>query len=131
MYNWYTVNTGKLCPVGWHVPTNDEITQLVNYLGGASVAGGILKGTGTSHWSSPNTGATDANNFKALPGGIRYDNGPFDLTGVQGGWWNSSNYSTLTAWYLYLTYNYSNSFQGNLNKKNGMSVRCINNTSTK
>jgi len=47
LYNWYAVKTGKLCPSGWHVPSNDEWTILSDYLGGGNVAGGKLKETGT------------------------------------------------------------------------------------
>ena len=71
LYNWYAVNTGKLCPEGWHVPTDDEWTILTDYLGGKSVAGGKLKETGTSHWLSPNTGATNETGFTGLPTGYR------------------------------------------------------------
>jgi uncharacterized protein (TIGR02145 family) len=71
LYNWYTVNTGKLCPTGWHVPSTTEWTTLETFLGGASVAGGKLKETGTSKWFSPNTGATNETGFTALPGGAR------------------------------------------------------------
>src|SRR5450759_4787246 len=48
LYNWYTVNTNKLCPKGWHIPTDEEWTTLTTYLGGEGVAGGKLKETGTT-----------------------------------------------------------------------------------
>jgi uncharacterized protein (TIGR02145 family) len=54
LYNWHAVNTGKLAPIGWHVPTADEWTKLTDDLGSGYVAGGKLKETGTSHWNSPN-----------------------------------------------------------------------------
>jgi len=56
LYNWYAVNTGKLAPKGWHVPSDAEWTTLITYLGGDSIAGGKMKETGMSHWFSPNTG---------------------------------------------------------------------------
>jgi uncharacterized protein (TIGR02145 family) len=71
LYNWYTVNRGKLCPIGWHVPTDAEWTTLTTYLGGESVAGGRLKETGTMHWVSPNVGAINETGFTALPGSCR------------------------------------------------------------
>ena len=49
LYNWYSVNTAKLCPTGWHVPTDAQWTTLATYLGGESVAGGKLKEAGTTH----------------------------------------------------------------------------------
>lgn len=49
LYNWFTVNTGKLCPTGWHVPTDAEWITLTTYLGNVN-AGGKLKETGTTHW---------------------------------------------------------------------------------
>jgi len=125
LYNWYTVSTDKLCPAGWHIPTSEEIAELVDYLGNASKAGGLLKETGTLNWNSPNTGATNEYNFTALPGGKRLDNGNFDYMRVEGNWWGASNYSTLTASCFYMLYNYGNSFQANINKKYGMSVRCV------
>jgi uncharacterized protein (TIGR02145 family) len=69
LYNWYAVYTDKLCPTGWHVPSNSEWTTLTDHLGGAEVAGGKLKESGSSHWASPNTGATNVTGFTALPGG--------------------------------------------------------------
>jgi uncharacterized protein (TIGR02145 family) len=71
LYNWYAVNTGKLCPAGWHVSTNTEWATLITYLGGSTVAGGKLKEAGTSHWDAPNTNATNESGFTALPGGGR------------------------------------------------------------
>lgn len=66
-YNYIAINSGKLCPTGWHVPSNQEWQTMIDYLGGATVAGGKLKETGTVHWSSPNTGATNESGFTAIP----------------------------------------------------------------
>lgn len=125
LYNWYAVNTGKLCPSGWHVPTDEEITELVDYLGGAGEAGGLLKETGTAHWKSPNKGATDEYDFTALPGGKRNDGGEFIFIKIDGNWWSSTSYSTNYALYIYVQYNYSNSYQSYIKKKYGLSVRCL------
>jgi len=84
LYNWYTVNTKKLCPAGWHVPNDKEWTTLRTYLGGEEIAGGKLKETGTTHWTSPNTDATNQTEFTALPGGGRRSNGEFFGLGTQG-----------------------------------------------
>ena len=69
MYNWYIVNTGKLCPAGWHVPIDAEWTTLTNYLGSENAAGGKLKEFGISHWVTPNDGTTNSSGFTALPAG--------------------------------------------------------------
>ena len=71
LYNYAAVASGKLCPTGWHVPSDTEINTLVSFLGGASVAGGKLKESGTTHWQSPNTSATNEYGFTALPVGKR------------------------------------------------------------
>jgi len=125
LYNWYAVNTGNLCPAGWHVPTNDDINELVNYVGGSGAAGGLLKETGTVHWNSPNTGAKDKYGFTARGGGKRSDEGVFDFVKVEANWWTSTEYSTLNASYFNILFNYGNSFQAYLSKKTGMSVRCV------
>ena len=91
LYTWYTVKTGKLCPTGWHVPTDAEWTVLVNFHGGDLVAGGKLKEIGFEHWAAPNTGATNEHGFTALPGGWRDGGGAGfqNLTAVSY-WWTST-----------------------------------------
>jgi uncharacterized protein (TIGR02145 family) len=72
LYNWYAVNDPRgLAPVGYHVPSLAEYILLRDYLGGASIAGGALKETGTTHWQSPNTGATNSSGFTLLGSGVR------------------------------------------------------------
>ena len=72
MYNWFAVDDARgLAPAGWHVPTMADWTTLATTLGGTSVAGGKMKESGTTHWFSPNTGATNESGFTALPGGWR------------------------------------------------------------
>ncbi|MBN1108547.1 MAG: fibrobacter succinogenes major paralogous domain-containing protein, partial [Bacteroidales bacterium] len=89
LYNWYALNTGKLCPSGWHIPSNSDWSVLTDYLGGESVAGGKLKETDTTHWVSPNTGATDEVRFTGLPGGARGGTSVFDNLGRYGYWWTA------------------------------------------
>jgi uncharacterized protein (TIGR02145 family) len=64
-YNYITVKSKKICPAGWHVPSDDEWIILATYLGGMEIAGGKLKST--SGWESPNTGATNESGFSAIP----------------------------------------------------------------
>jgi uncharacterized protein (TIGR02145 family) len=125
LYNWYTVNTGKLAPTGWHVPTDAEWTALTDYLGGVNVAGGKLKETGTVHWIDPNTGATNETGFTALPEGYRNDGGSFFNVGYFASWWSSSEDDTNTAWDRFLNYNTSNVTRFNDIKCCGFSVRCV------
>jgi uncharacterized protein (TIGR02145 family) len=125
LYNWYTVNTGNLCPTGWHVPTDAEWTTLTTYLDSESVAGGKLKEAGTVHWASPNTGATNETGFTALPGGLRYDSGTFTGDIYFGLWWSSTEYSTPNSWYRKVSTYISSIYRGFLNKRNGCSVRCL------
>ncbi len=126
MYNWYAINTGKLCPIGWHVSTDSEWTTLTTYLGGESVAGGKLKEIGTTHWASPNTGATDDVGFIALPGGFRYSSdGSFTPAGYYGRWWTSTDGGDIRAWGRGMDYNNSTVGRYNSDKKLGNSVRCI------
>lgn len=127
LYNWYTVNTGKLCPTGWHVPSDAEWTTLTDYLGGESVAGGKLKETGTEHWESPNTGATNESGFSALPGGFRGSNGAFFGIGYVSNWWSATEYYAANVWGRYLNYDEAQVLRGygHGNMGDGFSVRCL------
>ncbi|HPI30692.1 MAG TPA: FISUMP domain-containing protein, partial [Bacteroidales bacterium] len=125
LYNWYAVNTAKLCPAGWHVPRDAEWTTLTNYLGGLSVAGGKLKEAGTEHWASPNTGATNETNFTALPGGSRTADGLFSAIGSFGIFWSTDTVSAAHAKTHALSFN-NTDITNNINlKTQGVSVRCI------
>lgn len=132
LYNWYVVdnnaaskiasNGGKnICPIGWHAPSEAEWTTLINYLGGSS-AGGKLKETGTAHWLSPNTGATNVSGFTALPGGVRYPTGFQNLTS-NGNWWSTTIYARPVCRVLYS--GNSNVLPGFCEKNYGYSVRCV------
>jgi uncharacterized protein (TIGR02145 family) len=125
LYNWNAVRTGKLCPDGWHVPANTEWTILTDFLGGESVAGGKLKETGLTHWSSPNSGATNESGFTAIPGGYRHYNGGFYSIGSDGMWWSSTESPGNLAYYRYLFNGSQNMRSYDGSQRNGYSVRCL------
>lgn len=137
LYNWYTVNTGNLCPTNWHVPSDDEWKTLEMYLGMSleqanaqnyrgNNEGGKLKETGTTHWSSPNTGATNTSLFTALGSGDRYSaTGYFANLKYDASIWTSTNHSSPYAWFRELSFNEQTINRQNDYKKNGKSVRCV------
>ena len=72
LYNWYTVvDSRNVCPTGWHVPTDQELNVLTDFLGGSVEAGDALKSTGAWFWDSSNVGATNRSGFSGLPTGWR------------------------------------------------------------
>jgi len=117
MYNQYVVNTGKLAPIGWHVPTDAEWNELITMIGGGSVAGSRLKEMGNTHWTSLNTDATNVTGFSALPGGNRYTNGTFGTIGLGGSWWGIPGSVTMSC-------NFAGAAVTGVNSKFGFSVRC-------
>lgn len=127
LYNWYAVNTGKLCPTGWHVPNENEWSALINYLGGTGIAGGKLKETGTIHWNPPNTGATNESGFSARGSGYRSYGGAFTAIGQTGAWWSATENDASSAGTRGLRSD-SQSVDAYINGKiHGFSVRCIKN----
>jgi uncharacterized protein (TIGR02145 family) len=142
LYNWYTVNTGKLAPKGWHVPTDVEWTTLQNYL----TANGFNYDGSTSgdyyakslaaatNWVADSGKGTIGNDlsknnrtgFSALPGGGRFINyGTFINVGGCGYWWSSTEGDTSYAWYRYMNYDGSSVYRGDGSGQNGFSVRCV------
>lgn len=143
LYNWYTVNTGKLCPTGWHVPGDAEWTVLISYLGGESEAGGKLKENNTTHWITGIAGnpligipaSTNSSGFTALPGGCRQGvkTDPvsyFTDLGYQGNFWSATEYDD-PGQGLHAAYNRTCNFGSEAcdrmayTKTQGLSVRCI------
>lgn len=127
LYNWYAVNDPRgLAPTGFHVPSDAEWATLeTTCLGGTSVAGGKMKETGTTHWTAPNTGATNSSGFTGLPGGFRDVDGAFIFVGNYGFWWSSTESSPAIAWLRYLDYGVGDIYRFNVLKQAGFSVRCL------
>jgi uncharacterized protein (TIGR02145 family) len=126
LYTGYTVvDSRNVCPDGWHVPSYTEWTTLIEFLGGKELAGGKLKETGTIHWASPNTGATNETDFTALPAGAR-DQENFSSLGSLSNFWSSTEYeSPLWAWYSSLRQDNSVMGRSDLPRRFGFSVRCL------
>lgn len=126
IYNWSAIHSNKLCPIGWHVPSDSEWTILINYLGGDSLAGGAMKESGTSHWSSPNTGASNSSYFYAMPSGSRNGNlGTFVGLKDNCFWWSSTQSDATDSWCRIIYYSSKHIYRENLKKSYGLSVRCV------
>lgn len=126
LYNWYTVQTGKLCPTGWHVPTDADWTKLASAVGlPDSVAGGSLKDGGYGMWVYPNYYATNATGFKAYPGGYRYYNGSFYNIGLSTNYWTATAYTNNTAYYRFLSCSNGKIGRDFYDKAFGFSIRCV------
>jgi uncharacterized protein (TIGR02145 family) len=126
LYTWYAVtDSRKVCPEGWHLPNYPEWIALTTYLGDNSIAGGKLKEKGSSHWLSPNTGATNETGFTALPSGCRGNKEGFIVIDIYGCWWSFSEISTNKANRLSIDCYTSNITRLDGDKKSGFSIRCI------
>ncbi|MDD4847536.1 MAG: fibrobacter succinogenes major paralogous domain-containing protein [Bacteroidales bacterium] len=117
LYDWYAINTKKLCPSGWHVPSDVEWKKLINYIkeeGHALSEGTILK--------------SDQYGFSAVSGGCCYsDGGTFNSLGSYGYWWSSSENGILEAWSYNMYYEQDYVGKNNFNKHCCLSVRCVRN----
>lgn len=125
LYNWHAVNTGKLCPTGWHVPTDAEWTVLTDYLsanGHSGTEGKALKST--TGWNS-NVNGTDNYGWNGLPGGYRSFDGYFISFGYGGYWWSSSYAARSDGVYRFLNYFSDGVYSYNYDKDYGFSVRCL------
>ncbi len=125
LYNWYAVNDARgLCPVGFHVASDEEWAELENALGGSSVAGMALK---SSAADTPAWNGSNSSGFSALPGGSReYISGFFYALGTMGVWWSSNYESTFNYPWTREVYTDSAVFsRDGYNRNFGLSVRCV------
>ncbi len=137
IYNGYAVHDNRnIAPKGWHVPTDEEWKALEMQLGMSQSEaddsgwrgtgqGGMLKQTGTTHWSSPNTGAINATGFTALPGGFRNAGGDFDDLYDYSGFWTATESSGNSGWYRGLSYDSSTIHRQQRNMQEGFYVRLV------
>jgi uncharacterized protein (TIGR02145 family) len=129
-YTWAAANDSRnICPTGWHVPTDPEWETMKSFLGGEIGTGGKVKEVGTTHWSSPNTGATNETGFTAVGGGYRNFDGNFVSFGVSSPYWSSTENLINTAWGWGQSLSTNNADMGRngFDKPDGCAVRCIKN----
>jgi uncharacterized protein (TIGR02145 family) len=130
IYNWYAVESGKLCPEGWRVPSDEDWTDLTDTWGIQSLAGGAFKarGTldnGTGLWKkSDELSGFDQYGFSALPGGSRRY-GHFSGIGLFGVWWTSTDYIDVAAFGRSMAYDSDSITRRPFYKTFGFSVRCV------
>jgi uncharacterized protein (TIGR02145 family) len=137
LYNWNTAMAGEsssntnpsgvqgVCPTGWHLPSDVEWTELTDELGGLSVAGDKLKEEGTTHWNTPNSGATNESGFTGLPAGERTDEGIYQYIGERATFWSTRSFAGTQAYTRILYNNSSQVGRNRLDKEYGLSIRCV------
>ena len=125
LYKWNTINTGHLCPIGWHIPSDTEWLTLINYAGSEMVSGRSLKEANSVHWLCPEYGGDNLYGFTALPGGWREPEGSFRLIGIDGIFWTSSEKDVNDAYDRVIYSCYEDIPQDWAPKNYGFSVRCV------
>jgi len=135
LYNWYAVNNahglaclerGGVLEAGWRIPTDIDWQTLVDFVGDNPTAGGILKETGITHWTTPNTGATDGYGFTAVPSGERNGaTGAFSVIYNFVSYWTSDAVDANYSWADQMFYNSIIVQHETGYKKSGGSVRLV------
>lgn len=125
LYNWYAVQSGKLCPQGWHIPSMAEWDKMINYLGKDSLASIAIKKKDPL-WLG-NINATDESGFGALPGGRRQFGG-FIFEGTEADFWATDEGNIAgSARAITLKSTYDGVIRIDWGKNHGFSCRCIKN----
>jgi len=140
LYNWYSVKTNKLAPVGWHVPSDSEWSLLESYLtkGGynydnSSTDNKIAKSLAdVTNWQTSLIEGTPGINFSknnmscfsAFPCGNRKSTG-FSNIGYVGYWWSTNENAITDGWVRYISYNNTALVRQYYFKYYGFSIRCI------
>jgi len=113
LYNWHTVNTGKLCPERWHVPTDNDWNTLLKYIGGKDSVVKNMEEFG----------------FPVIPGGYRYGyywgSGIFYEKDTNAYLWTSTKATDTHIWSRTISNDFSIIYRSYFTRNNGFSVRCI------
>lgn len=133
LYNWYVTKDERLvCPAGWHVPSNDEWSRLIDFLdpnakGGEApnTAGRKMKSVMDASWQQPKIISDNSSGFSAIPSSIRYDFGPFGSLHREADWWTSTANDASTAWYRVLRNINQLAEKNFIRKTAGLSIRCV------
>ena len=128
LYNWYAATDARdISPPGWHVASFNDFDILITYLGGDSLAGGKMRETGTVHWGTPNTTATNESGFTGLPAGCRNNSdGSFFGIGNEANWGTSSVFNTSWVWIIRMYGDKKGiDIDGGWDRGFGSSIRCV------
>ncbi|MBE0666844.1 MAG: fibrobacter succinogenes major paralogous domain-containing protein, partial [Bacteroidales bacterium] len=133
LYNWFAVETGKLCPTGWHVPSDDEYSTLELTLGLPADQANLTEWRGTDQgtqmksttgWAEGENG-TNTSGFSAIPAGYRFaGTGAFNGIDMITYWW-SSEYNADYAWYRRVDGTNTAIYRYVTSKRGGKYVRCL------
>jgi len=136
LYDWEKAS--EACPAGWHLPSREEWSLFemnlgMSYLEANSGAlyhgtdeGGKIKEAGTTHWASPNTGATNISMFTALPGGERSVSNTFQWLGSNATFWTSLKRAGSPDYLIRRVFSNDQRIQNlDLYGIHGFSVRCV------
>ncbi|MGE5419742.1 MAG: fibrobacter succinogenes major paralogous domain-containing protein [Chloroflexota bacterium] len=134
IYNGFVATSGKVCPTGWHVPTEEEWKNLEYFLGMSVYDAAKIDMRGTtegllmksdSGWLENGNGQ-NTYGFTGLGGGYRHPNGSFASPGAIGQWWSSSKDQKYDySWCRSLIYNASGISRTLTGMQYGCSIRCI------
>lgn len=140
LYNWNAANDSRnIAPIGWHIPTNADWTELSNYVeSNIGTSGSVAKALSAKTDWAPSSYKdvigndlikNNSSGFSALPGGLRYGDGSFGYLGLTGVWWGWSKeeYEQNSVWFRFLDYNKSiiSKTEGMYRKECGFSIRCV------
>ena len=132
LYNYFTIESGLLCPVGWHVPTQEDWNYLINGFGGINVAGDVLKGRNPTlahviQWGPHSFANPPA--FRALPGGYRDALSKRQFISIDTGayWWTMKSYGDTRYYATSILALDSTVYSKYFSRKDGLSIRCVKN----
>ena len=96
LYNYHTVKTDKVCPIGWKIPSDKDYQQLIDlatqdyYYNSENTAYYNLREKGTNHWDNDSDKVTDKFGFSAIAGGINWNGTSFERNTHEGWYWTSA-----------------------------------------
>jgi len=140
LYSWYAATDSRnVCPTGWHLPTDPELTTLTDYLinngygyegSGSDIGKSVSSQFGWAAYNIAGSVGNDllSNNksgFSGLPSGVKGTNGAFSVLGRYANWWSATEYSATTAWFRLLIHMQNEVIEGSGSKQSGLAVRCL------
>ena len=123
LYNGYVVISNKVCPSGWHVPTNNDWDNLQKNYG--AYAGIQLKEKGNQYWKNNSEKVTNESGFTALGGGYRHSLGTFNFLNETCIWWTSSMFNDKNMATRAMYGSNATIAKGDFPKNLGAYIRCV------